>query len=269
MTLIIQAIFLGLVEGLTEFIPVSSTGHLILFGRAIDFEGDLANTFNVFIQLGAILAALVLYFPRFAGLLDLKDSWNNPRKRFRGWDGIFRFFLACLPAFVAGALLREVIKKHLFAPLPVAAVLILGGMVFIWLEKRYVQEGRNEELTEITFAQCLGIGLFQCLSLWPGVSRSGATIVGGMLLGLQRKVAAEFSFIVAVPVMFAAVFYDLLKSIKLVSLSDLPVFAAGFLVSFAVALLAIRFFIALLDRLTLAPFGWYRILLGILVLLLI
>lgn len=266
--LILKAVLLGIVEGLTEFIPVSSTGHLILFGRAIGFEGALADSFDIFIQLGAILAALVLYFPRFTGLLDLRNSWRNPDKKFRGWDGIFSLFLACLPAFVAGALLHGFIKEYLFSPVPVAIALIVGGLALIWLENRQPARARQSELTEIRPLQCLGVGVFQCLALWPGMSRSGATIIGGMLLGLQRRTAAEFSFIVAVPVMFAAVSYDLLKSVKLLSPSELPVFAVGFVVSFIVALLAIRFFIALLDRLTLKPFGWYRVALGIAVLLL-
>lgn len=262
----LQAVLLGIVEGLTEFIPVSSTGHLILVGRLIHFEGALADTFQIFIQLGAILAALVLYFSRFRGLLDLKDSWNNPHRKFRGWDGIVKLFLSCLPAFVAGAFLHAYIKEQLFSPVPVALALILGGLALIWVEGRNVSGAACRDLSEIGFMQCLAIGFFQCLSLWPGFSRSGATILGGMLFGLQRKVAAEFSFVVAVPVMFAAVSYDLFKSIELFTLADIPVFAVGFAVSFLVAIIAIRYFLALLDRLTLKPFGWYRLALGLLVL---
>ncbi len=255
------AILLGLVEGLTEFIPVSSTGHLILFGDAIGFSGERAKAFDVFIQLGAILAVVVLYFRTFLGLL----RFGEPETGMSGVLGCFKLFLACLPALVLGALLHKFIKAHLFAPVPVAIALILGGVVLVVIE-RLTKPKLIGGVDAISPRQALLVGLFQCLALWPGMSRSGSTIVGGMLLGIPRGVAAEFSFLVAVPVMCAAVGFDLLKSAHALQTSDIPLFATGFVVSFLSALLAIRIFIDVLRKYSLAAFGWYRIVLGIVVL---
>lgn len=257
---LLTAAILGLIEGLTEFIPVSSTGHLILTGHALGFTGAKADTFEIFIQLGAILAVVVLYLPRFLALLDFRSA-----APFSGWHGLGRLALACAPAFVLGALFHELIKARLFAPFPVALALAAGGLLLIWIERRNAapQVFSIEQLTPLA---CFLIGCFQCLSLWPGFSRSGSTIVGAMLLGAERRTAAEFSFFVAVPVMCAAVGYDLLKSLHLFSAADLPVLATGFAVSFVTAILAIKFFIAVLNRFTLAPFGYYRLLLAALVL---
>lgn len=260
-----KAVLLGIVEGLTEFIPVSSTGHLILFGDLLQFREGEAATFEIFIQLGAILAVVVLYTERFTGLLDFS---KEDRSGFRGWNGLGKLFLACLPAFVFGALLHDTIEHFLFIPIPVAFALILGGLVFIVLE-RSPREPSVFSLGEISGRQAFVIGLFQCLALWPGISRSGATIIGGLLVGLERKIAAEFSFLVAVPVMFAAVSYSLLKSSETLNADFWGVLLVGFVVSFLVALLAIRFFIGMLSRFTLAPFGWYRIVVGALVLILL
>lgn len=259
------ALILGIVEGLTEFIPVSSTGHLILFGQVLNFQGPVANTFNIFIQLGAILAVVVLYFPRFLGLLD----FSRPAKStacFRGLTGTAKLFLACLPAFVAGALLHHTIKTYLFFPGPVTAALIAGGIIMILTERREPMPALDC-IEQISYRQAFLIGLVQCFSLWPGVSRSAATIVGGMLFGLNRQTAAEFSFLVAVPVMCGAVVFDLFKSWNLLDLSQIPLFAIGFVVSFLTAMLAIRFFLSLLRRFTLVPFAVYRIILGVFVLL--
>lgn len=252
----ISATLQGLVEGLTEFLPVSSTGHLILVGDLIQFTGDKAETFDIFIQLGAILAVVVLYFNRFLGLLDFRS-----RTSFRGWDGLWKLAVACLPAFVLGALLHGLIKRLLFAPLPVACALIVGGVIMLIVERRHSNPS-VEEVEEISYTKAFGIGLFQCLALWPGMSRSASTIIGGMILGTSRRAAAEFSFLVAVPVMVAATSFDMLKSYRLLSHEDIPVFAIGFVVSFLTAIAAIKFFMALLNRWTLVPFGVYRILLG-------
>lgn len=265
MTEIIIAAVLGVVEGLTEFIPVSSTGHLILVGEAIGFEGPRAAAFDVFIQLGAILAVVVLYFRTFVSLFDFRKNPNQLRQ-FRGLRGITCLAVAVMPALIAGFFAHRYIKEYLFNSPSVAAALIVGGVVMIAVE-RWLKHPKIHVLDEIPLSACLVVGLFQCFSLWPGVSRSGSTIVGGMVVGLSRTAAAEFSFLVAVPVMFAATAYDLLKSLHFLQLSDVPLFAVGFLVSLISAVLAIRFFMNLLRRFTLVPFAVYRIVLGIIVFL--
>jgi len=269
MELLLSSIFLGIVEGVTEYIPVSSTGHLILFGTAIGFDAGGEGAFEVFIQLGAILAVLVLYTGRFTGLLDFSGGYQLREERgFTGLQGLTKLGLACLPAFVLGFLFHEFIKSHLFSPLPVAAALIFGGIVMVFID-RIVRAQRIETLEDISYARSFGIGLFQCFALWPGMSRSGSTIVGGMILGLDKKIAAEFSFLVAVPVMFAAVTYDMWKNFGLLSADDIMPFAVGFLVSFITAVVSIKFLMEILKRYSLAPIGYYRIVVGILVLLLI
>jgi len=259
------AIALGVLEGLTEFIPVSSTGHLILMGDLLSFTGPKADSFNVFIQLGAILAVVALYPHRFLALFDFSRAHGDKPVGFRGMDGISKLVVTSIPALFFGALFHEAIKTRLFTPLPVAAALLLGGIIMVWIERRE-RTVLTTSVEELTLRQCFGIGLFQCLALWPGMSRSGSTIIGGMLLGLERKLAAEFSFLAAVPIMCAAVGYDLLKSRVFLEAADIPFFALGFLVSFVVAVAAIRFFVAIVSRYSLIPFGWYRIALGILVL---
>jgi undecaprenyl-diphosphatase len=257
---ITKASLLGVVEGLTEFIPVSSTGHLILSGEFLALQATWSETFEIFIQLGAILAVVVLYPRRFLGLLPT-TSWQESKYSFKSWGGLLRLAITCLPAFVLGALFHSKIKEKLFAPYPVALALIIGGIALILVEKRAKQPSCSS-LDKLSLPTCLGIGLFQCLALWPGISRSGSTIVGAMILGVERKAAAEFSFLVAVPVMVAAVGFDLLKSEITFSGEVLTIFSLGFLISFITALAAIRFFIGLLGRWTMIPFGVYRILLG-------
>ncbi len=260
---IFQAILMGIVEGLTEFIPVSSTGHLILFGEGIGFHGPSAATFEIFIQLGAILAVVFLYPARFTGLFELSSYAG-----FKGWQGLIKIALACLPAFVLGFLFHKMIKSYLFFPFPVALALIVGGVLF-YLIDRPGKTYKVSALEQISYKQAFLIGVFQCFALWPGMSRSGSTIIGGLLLGLDRKVAAEFSFLVAVPVMSAAVAYDMLKTYSTTVSIDWTIFSVGFVVSFLTAILAIRFFIRLLGSYTLRPFGYYRIVLGALVLVLL
>ncbi len=225
----------------------------------------MADTFDVFIQLGAILAVVFLYFDRFKALLDFKAAASPQIVGLRGINGIIKLGVTCLPAFILGALFHHQIKERLFFPGPVAAALVFGGIAMILIE-RFWKKHPVGNLDQITLKQCLGIGLFQCLALWPGMSRSASTIIGGMLLGLERGIAAEFSFLVAVPIMCAAVGFDMLKSIHFLHASDVPIFAVGFIVSFVVAIVSIKFFIGVLNKITLAPFGWYRIALGALVL---
>lgn len=257
------AVILGVLEGLTEFIPVSSTGHLILLGHVIDAHGPVAETFEIFIQLGAILAVVFLYFKRFVGLVRFSDA--DPHNRFSGLSGISLLLVACLPAFILGGLFGSKIKQYLFNPHTVALALICGGVIMFLVEKRSGR-ARIHQLEKIGYTEALLIGICQCVSMWPGFSRSASTIVGGMLVGLERRVAAEFSFLVAVPVMTAAVGYDLLKSLSFLSFNDVRAFAIGFVVSFITAIIAIRFFMRLLATWTLKPFAIYRIVLGVLVL---
>lgn len=247
------AVILGIVEGLTEFLPVSSTGHLILTGHLLGFTGPKADTFEIVIQLGAILAVVALYRKRFLGLLQ-----NDPALPFSGFNGLWLLFLTSLPASVVGLLVHKYIKAYLFSPVTVAWALGVGAlMIFIveWLPKKE----RALVLDDITPKQALGIGLFQCLALWPGFSRSAATIMGGMLLGVRRTVAAEYSFIAAVPIMFAATGYDFLKNYELFKIDDLLFLGVGFCVSFISAWLAVKLFIFLLGKLTLRPFAVYRL----------
>ncbi len=259
-----KAVALGILEGLTEFIPVSSTGHLVLLGNALDYVGGKAATFSIFIQLGAILSVVVLYYRYFLALFRPAGSCRETQG-FSGIEGLIKLFLTTLPALTAGFLLHDLIKEQLFSPAPIAAALIVGGIVMILAEKRR-QPAPVVRIGAASYSQCLGVGFFQCLALWPGMSRSASTIIGAMLLGFERRVAAEFSFIMAVPIMAAAVGYDMLKSIPLLDRADLPIFAMGFVVSFVTAALAIKFFISMLRRFTLRPFGIYRILLGVVVL---
>ncbi|MDR1124499.1 MAG: undecaprenyl-diphosphate phosphatase [Deltaproteobacteria bacterium] len=260
-----SAAILGIVEGLTEFIPVSSTGHLILTSYFLGLEGGVISTFEVFIQLGAILAVVVLYRQRFAGLIPGRArpsaTAGAPRAAgggCRGWRGLGLLFLTCLPASLLGLFAHAHIKQYLFNPYTVTVALAVGAVCMLLLE-RFKKAPRVESVDQITPALALGIGVFQCLALWPGFSRSASTIMGGMLLGAGRKTAAEYSFIAAVPIMFAATGFDLLKNFGGIGVEHLPFFAVGFAVSFLSALLAIKFFISVLGRVGLAPFAWYRL----------
>lgn len=253
---LLTALILSIVEGLTEFIPVSSTGHLILTGDLLHFTGERAATFEVVIQLGAIMAVVVLYWQRFKGLI-----WPKPYVRFAGARGIWLLALTTVPACVAGLLLHGIIKEYLFNSLSVLLALVVGAICMLgvsFMRKRPF----CVTIDELTPKMALGIGLFQCLALWPGFSRSAATIMGGILLGVKRGVAAEYSFIAAVPIMLAATGYDLLKSWSLFTAADLPFFCVGMLGAFVSALLAVKIFVALLARVTLAPFAIYRLVLA-------
>ena len=252
MTSYLNAVILGIVEGLTEFLPVSSTGHLIISGHLLGFTGPKAETFEIVIQLGAILAVVVMYLPTFWGLV------RPTGRAFGGLRGLFLLFLTSLPASLLGLLAHSAIKAHLFTPVSVAFALAAGALAILAVE-RMPRRIRVADLDGITPAMALGIGCFQCLALWPGFSRSAATIMGGMILGADRRAAAEYSFIAAVPLMFAATGYDLLKSWRLFSADDFLILAVGFAVSFVAAWAAVKGFISLLGRLTLRPFAWYRL----------
>lgn len=253
------AIILGIVEGITEFIPVSSTGHLILAGHFLGFVGDKAASFEVAIQLGAILAVVALYPGRFLALVPrLSRRVDATKSALTGWSGLCRFAAAILPVLVVGFIARHAIKQYLFNPLTVTCALAVGGVLILFAEK-FVRGHQTNTMDSMTVAQALGVGLFQVLSLWPGTSRSAATIVGGMFFGLDRKSAAEFSFLVAVPIMVIATGYEMSKIGVSFSNEELAWFSIGFGVAFIVAWLSIKIFLGLLNRWTLAPFAWYRI----------
>ncbi|WP_018133272.1 undecaprenyl-diphosphate phosphatase [Effusibacillus pohliae] len=249
------AVIQGIVEGLTEFLPVSSTGHLILTGDLLHFEGPKAATFEIVIQLGAILAVAVLYWRRILQLLGLRRD----RSRFRSQLNLLHVLLAILPAMILGLLFHKAIKTYLFSPKTVLIGLVAGGIFMIAAEK-WQRRVRAREIDDLSYGQAFSIGLAQCLALWPGFSRSGATIAGGLLTGASHKAAADFSFLIAIPMMVAASGYDLLKSYKDLSIADLDFFAIGFAVSFLVALLAVVSFLKLLERVKLTPFAYYRFL---------
>ncbi len=261
---LLTAAALGVVEGLTEFLPVSSTGHLILAGHLMRLTGEKAATFEVFIQLGAILAVVVIYRDRFWRLLV--PAKGPERQAFSGMRGMWLLFLTSLPASVVGLAAHTAIKEYLFHPQPVAWALG-GGALAILAVEQFPRKPTARGLDQIGSVLALGVGVFQCLALWPGFSRSAATIMGGMLLGAERKTAAEYSFIAAVPVMVAATTLDLYKSWRLLSADDLGFFSVGFVVSFVAAWAAVKGFISLLGRMTLRPFAVYRLMLAPLVLL--
>ncbi|MFD1626544.1 undecaprenyl-diphosphate phosphatase [Azospirillum griseum] len=251
----LDAILLGLVEGVTEFLPVSSTGHLILLDTLLGFDGPPGKVFEVVIQLGAILAICVVYFARLWRVaVGLKD--DPAARRF-----VLSVLLAFLPAMVLGAGLHGYIKSVLFNPTVVSVALIVGGVAILLVE-RVVPTARYHAIESFPAPLALKIGLCQCLALIPGVSRSGASILGALLMGVDRKVAAEFSFFLAVPTMAGATVYDLYKNWKLMSLDSGLLIAVGFVVAFLAAALVVKTLVDFVGRYGFAPFGWYRIAVG-------
>jgi len=257
MSEIIIALILGCIEGLTEFLPVSSTGHLILAGHMLDFTGQKASTFEVVIQLGSILAISVLYRKKLISLLFNLNVKKNPGKL-----NIIHIFLGIIPACIVGLLLHDFIKEHLFSPKTVVYGLILGAILMIFAEKKKTKLTATS-LDEVTYKQALSIGLFQCLAVYPGFSRAGSTISGGILSGVSHKAAAEFSFIIALPIMIAASGLDLIQSAHFLTKADLPLFATGFVTAFVVAMIGVVTFLKILEKVKLTPFALYRIVLAV------
>ena len=258
--LLFKAFILGIVEGATEFIPVSSTGHLILVQNWLNFMGEKENAFIIFIQLGAILAVVWLYRVKFLKIaLNLKSDSQARRL-------IINMIVGTLPAVIVGLPAEDWIEVHLFKPFPVALALVLGGLAILLIErihKRVSVEG----VDDLPVKTALGIGAIQVLAiLFPGVSRSGATIMGGLILGLSRRASTEFSFFLAIPAMFGATIIKLIGARHILALADLPVFAIGFAVSFLSALIVIRGLLAFVSHRSFLPFAWYRIIFGVILL---
>jgi undecaprenyl-diphosphatase len=261
---LVTAVLLGIVEGLTEFLPVSSTGHLIVAGSLLGFVGAKAGVFEIAIQSGAMLAVLFEYRARFVGAVT--GALRDPAAR--------RFLVNLAIAFVPGALLGYLfgsrIKALLFHPVPVAIAFVVGALVILWVERRRQRVPaavRVADVDDMRALDALKVGLAQAFALLPGTSRSGATIIGGMLFGLSRKAATEFSFFLAVPTLVAAGAYSLWKERALMSVDDVPMFAVGFAVSFVCAWLCIRWLIRYVSRHDFVPFAWYRIAFGAVILL--
>ena len=254
---VITVILLGIVEGLTEFVPVSSTGHLVLAGALLGFKDGSGGAFDIVIQLGAILSVIVLYWRRFWDVLVGLFSWQNGPVAF-----VRNILFGFLPSAIIGAIAYKLIKAMLEAPEVVAWALILGGIAILVIE-RMPKSISTESVEGMSWKTALGIGVIQCLSMIPGVSRSGATIMGALVLGVERKTAAEFSFFVAVPTMMGATTLALYKEGAALAATDISNIALGFVISFVVAALVIKAFMAIVTRYGFAPFAWYRIAAGI------
>jgi undecaprenyl-diphosphatase len=258
--LLVKAAIMGVVEGLTEFLPVSSTGHLILAGSLLGFEGDKAKVFDIAIQTGAILAVIIVYWQKIRETLVALPT-QPQAQRFA-----LNVLIGFLPAVVLGLLFGEAIRTNLFTPAVVASTFIVGGFIILWAERRQQVAVRVHEVDQMTWRDALKVGLVQCLAMIPGTSRSGATIIGGMLLGLSRKAATEFSFYLAIPTLIGAGAYSLFKERARLSMADLPLFLVGLVFSFIFAWLCVRWLLRYISSHSFTPFAWYRIAFGIVVL---
>ena len=258
-TLLIHALILGIVEGLTEFLPVSSTGHLILAGQLLGFNDDKGKVFEIAIQFAAILAVVWEYRARLAHtLLSVRTETTSMRLA-------VNLIVAFLPAAILGFLFLKQIKAYLFNPMVVASAFIIGGFLILWAERRQ-HVVHAESIDDMTWRDALKIGFAQALAMIPGTSRSGATIIGGLFFGLSRRAATEFSFFLAIPTMFAATLYDVYKHRELFSVDDMALFVVGGTVSFISAFFAVRGLIRFISRHDFTVFAWYRIIFGVLVL---
>ena len=258
--LLVKAAIMGIVEGLTEFLPISSTGHLILAGSLLGFDDGKAKVFDIAIQTGAIFAVILVYWQRIQSTVVAL-----PRQR-KAQRFTLNVLIAFLPAVVLGLLFGKAIQAHLFTPVVVATTFILGGFIILWAEKRPPGAVRVEHVDDMTPWDALKVGLAQCLALVPGTSRSGATIIGGMLLGLSRQAATEFSFFLSMPTLIGAGVYSLYKERALLSAADLPLFLVGLVFSFISAWLCVRWLLRYISTHSFIPFAWYRIAFGIVVL---
>ncbi|MEY4756369.1 MAG: hypothetical protein RJA34_1267 [Pseudomonadota bacterium] len=261
--LLIKAAIMGVVEGLTEFLPISSTGHLILAGALLGFDDDKAKVFDIAIQTGAIFAVILVYFDKIRSTVLALPSSRQAQ------TFALNVLIAFVPAVVMGLLFGKAIKAHLFTPVVVASTFILGGLVILWAERRQARSPgvvRIDSVDAMTPLDAIKVGLVQCLAMIPGTSRSGATIIGGMLLGLSRRAATDFSFYLAIPTLIGAGAYSLYKERALLSMADLPLFGVGLLFSFVSAWLCIRWLLRFIATHSFVPFAWYRIAFGLVVL---
>jgi len=266
--LLAKAAVMGVVEGLTEFLPVSSTGHLILAGALLGFQGEKAKVFEIAIQTGAIFAVVLVYWDK------LKATVQALPKQREAQSFVLNVFIAFLPAVVLGLLFGKVIKAHLFTPEVVASSFIVGGFIILWAERRQAPApgqstprlARVQTVEQMTAMDALKVGLVQCLALVPGTSRSGATIIGGMLMGLSRQVATEFTFFLAIPTLIGAGAYSLVKERALLSWADLPLFLVGLVFSFLSAWVCVRWLLRFVSTHSFNAFAYYRIGFGLLVL---
>ncbi len=264
-TLLLKAALMGIVEGLTEFLPISSTGHLILAGALLGFDDDKAKVFDIAIQTGAIFAVIMVYWQK------IKDTVVTLPTSQASRAFALNVLIAFVPAVVLGLLFGKYIKAHLFTPVVVATTFIVGGFIILWVERRATQSastssGRTESVESMTPLLALKVGLVQCLAMIPGTSRSGATIIGGMLLGLSRKAATDFSFYLAIPTLIGAGAYSLYKERALLSMADAPMFAVGLLFSFLSAWVCVHWLLKYIATHSFVVFAWYRIAFGIVVL---
>jgi len=257
-TLLIQVVMMGIVEGLTEFLPISSTGHLILAGSLLNFTGEKVKVFEIVIQAGAMLAVCWEYRVKISRvILDFKH--DIAARRF-----VVNLLIAFLPAVILGLIFGKAIKAHLFKPVPVALAFIIGAFIIIIVERRQrrVMYSRVDTVDDISAADALKVGLAQCLALIPGTSRSGATIIGAMAFGLSRQAATEFSFFLAIPTLFGATVYSLYKERALLSAADLPMFSIGALSAFISAFLCVRWLLRYISSHDFMIFAWYRLVFG-------
>jgi undecaprenyl-diphosphatase len=262
--LLMKAVVMGLVEGLTEFLPISSTGHLILAGHLLGFDSPKAHVFDIAIQTGAILAVIMHYWQRLR-----ETAIGCVQQQPASLQFVLRVLVAFLPAVVLGLLFGKAIKAHLFTPLVVATTFILGGLVILWAEKRQLQWGEQNAVAhvdEMTLFDALKVGLVQCLALVPGTSRSGATIIGGMLMGLSRQTATHFSFYLSIPTLIGAGVYSLYKDRAMLAWADLPMFGVGFVFALISAWLCIRWLLRYVATHSFVGFAWYRIAFGLMIL---
>ena len=258
--LLVKAAIMGVVEGLTEFLPISSTGHLILAGALLGFDDAKAKVFDIAIQTGAIFAVILVYWQKIRATLGALPS-QRQAQRF-ALNVLIGFF----PAVLLGLLLGKAIKAHLFTPVVVASTFIIGGFIILWAERRPQSATRIQEVDDMTPLDALKVGLVQCLAMVPGTSRSGATIIGGMLLGLSRKAATDYSFFLAIPTLVGAGAYSLYKERALLEMADLPMFSVGLFFSFISAWLCVRWLLRYISTHSFVPFAWYRIVFGVVVL---
>ncbi len=259
-TLLIKAAIMGIVEGLTEFLPISSTGHLILAGSLLGFTDEKAKVFDIAIQTGAIFAVILVYWQK------IRETMASLPTDKKAQQFALNVVIAFIPAAILGLLFGKAIKANLFTPVVVASTFIIGGFIILWAEKRQQTAVRVETVDDMSTMDAIKVGLVQCLAMIPGTSRSGATIIGGMLLGLSRKAATDFSFFLAMPTLIGAGAYSLYKERALLSMADVPMFAVGLVFSFISAWLCVRWLLRYISTNNFVPFAWYRIVFGIVVL---